>query len=53
MNEHKSDFKVDAKPAPLPKDMQNRWDYFWGNPVVLERPKKRGERGNDPESGGK
>ena len=48
-NEHKGDFKVAASAPPLPKDMQLRWDYFWGNEIVRERSKKRGDRGDDPE----
>jgi hypothetical protein len=48
-NEHKGDFKVPAAAPPLPKEMQMRWDYFWGNGLTYERNKKRGDRGDDPE----
>lgn len=46
-NNHKDDFTVAPTPPPLPKDMQNKWDYFWGNEVERPRGKKRGERGDD------
>lgn len=46
-NAHKDDFSVAATPPPLPKEMQMKWDYFWGNEVERPRGKKRGERGDD------
>jgi len=48
-NDHKNDFKVPATAPQLPKEMQMRWDYFWGNQITHERNKKRGDRGDDPE----
>jgi PBS lyase HEAT-like repeat len=48
-NEHKNDFKVPAAAPQLPKEMQMRWDYYWGNEITRERNKKRGDRGDDPE----
>jgi hypothetical protein len=51
-NENKKDFAVPPKAAPLPKDMQVRWDYYWGNEAARERAKKRRERGDDGEAKG-
>lgn len=48
-NDHKNEVKVAASAPALPKDMQMRWDYFWGNEITYERNKKRGDRGDDPE----
>jgi hypothetical protein len=50
-NEHKKDLKIAPEAPKLPKELQLRWDYFWGNEVDLGRAKKRGDRGDDP--GGK
>jgi len=50
-NDHKKDLKVEPKAPLLPKEMQRRWDYFWGNPFDQGRQRKRGERGGDPEGG--
>jgi hypothetical protein len=53
-NEHKDKLEVAKVAPPMPKDLQLRWDYYWGNEVQRERGKKRGDRGDDPEdSGGK
>ena len=44
---------VAEKTPKLPEQMQRRWDRFWGNEQRYERTKKRGERGNDPETDGR
>jgi hypothetical protein len=46
-NEHRKPLKIAAEAPKLPKEMQLRWDYFWGNEVDPGRAKKRGERGDD------
>jgi len=51
-NDNKRKLVVDPKPPALPKDLQEQWDTYWGNPMVRERGKKRGDRGNDPEGNG-
>ena len=48
-SDNKKTLKVPAKPPVLPKDLQRRWDSFWGNQRQYERQKRRGERGDDPE----
>lgn len=48
-NDNKKTLKVSAKPPVLPKQLQGRWDSYWGNRRTYERQKRRGERGNDPE----
>ena len=52
-NEHKATLAVEPAAPPLPKELQLRWDAYWGRPMLRERGKKRGERGDDPEGGGK
>ncbi len=51
-NDHKAKFEIPKDMPALPKDLLRRWNVFWGLDVVRERPKKRGERGDDPEAGG-
>ena len=51
-NDNKKALKVGKKAPALPEKLQRRWDGFWGNERRYERPKKRGERGNDPEDDG-
>jgi HEAT repeat protein len=51
-NEQRKTLKVATQAPLLPKDMQRRWDMFWGNPSDPGRAKPRGERGNDPEGKG-
>lgn len=48
-NDNKKTFELPKTPPLMPKQMQNRWDRFWGYDYKRERPKKRGDRGNDPE----
>jgi hypothetical protein len=48
-NDHKKDVAIPAVAPALPKEMQQRWDYYWGREVERPRTKKRGDRGNDPE----
>ena len=48
-NEQRKTLKVATQAPLLPKDMQRRWDMFWGNPSDPGRARPRGERGNDPE----
>lgn len=51
-SERKKTLAIAAQAPLLPKDMQRRWDMFWGNPSDPGRAKPRGERGNDPEGKG-
>lgn len=51
-SERKKTLEVAAQAPLLPKDLQRRWDMFWGNPSDPGRAKPRGERGNDPEGKG-
>jgi hypothetical protein len=51
-NDNKAKFEIPEEMPALPKDLLTRWSYFWGLDVVRDRPKKRGERGDDPEAGG-
>jgi hypothetical protein len=51
-NDNKSSFEIPEAMPALPKDLLTRWNYFWGLEVTRDRPKKRGERGDDPEAGG-
>ena len=48
-SEQRKTLKVATQAPLLPKDMQRRWDMFWGNPSDPGRARPRGERGNDPE----
>jgi len=48
-NDNKKNLKVSAKPPVLPKDLQGRWDSYWGNRRKYVRQKRRGERGDDPQ----
>lgn len=50
-NDRKKLLEVAEKPPLMPKDLQTRWDGFWGLPTDPGRARKRGERGGD-ESGG-
>ncbi|MBM3991518.1 MAG: HEAT repeat domain-containing protein [Planctomycetes bacterium] len=51
-SERKKTLEIAVAPPLLPRDMQRRWDMFWGNPSDPGRAKPRGERGNDPEGKG-
>lgn len=52
-NDNKGKFDVAEKPAELPRELQFKWDTYWGKEPAYERLKKRGERGGgDPEKGG-
>ncbi len=44
-NDNKKDFVVPAEAGALPKPLQTRWAYFWGQEDKRERPPERGERG--------
>ena len=48
-SDNKKDLKVSAKPPVLPKELQRRWDSYWGYQRKYNRQKRRGERGDDPE----
>ncbi len=48
-NERRKGLTVQAQAPLLPKELQRRWDMFWGLPSDPGRAKPRGERGNDPE----
>jgi hypothetical protein len=48
-NDNKKTFELPKEPPLMPKQLQNRWDRYWGYDYKRERPKKRGDRGNDPE----
>ncbi|MBK7876778.1 MAG: HEAT repeat domain-containing protein [Planctomycetes bacterium] len=49
-SDNKGKFKVAATPPELPRELQFRWDTYWGKEPPYERLKKRGERGQgDPE----
>lgn len=48
-NERRKGLAVPAQAPLLPKELQRRWDMFWGLPSDPGRAKPRGERGNDPE----
>lgn len=47
--------RCEVKPEPprMTKEMQMRWDSFWGIRTEPGRNKARGERGDDPEGKGK
>jgi hypothetical protein len=51
-NERRKGLTVQAQAPLLPKELQRRWDMFWGLPSDPGRAKPRGERGNDPEGRG-
>ena len=52
-NDNKAKFSVAEKPAELARELQFRWDSYWGKERPYERMKKRGERGKgDPEKEG-
>lgn len=48
-NDNKSKLEVKSELPPLPKDLYQRWAYYWGLERIVGRDKKRGERGDDPE----
>lgn len=50
-NDNKHKLEIPAQMPALPKEMLDRWNNYWGLDYVRARPKKRGERGDDPESG--
>ncbi|HIG86890.1 MAG TPA: hypothetical protein EYQ25_07600 [Planctomycetes bacterium] len=45
----KKNYELPMKPPIMKKQMQARWDRFWGNPRTYERNAKRSKRGQDPE----
>lgn len=50
-NDNKHKLEIPEKLPALPKEMLDRWNNYWGLEYVRARPKKRGERGDDPEGG--
>jgi len=50
-NDNKSKFELPQTMPALPKDMFKRWNNYWGLDAATGRTTKRGDRGNDPESG--
>jgi hypothetical protein len=50
-NDAKKTLVVKAEPAPLPEDLQRRWDGYWGLQHEKGRAKEREKRGNDGEQG--
>ena len=48
-NNSKSTFEPPRPAPPLPREMQRRWNYYWGLDAPKGREKRRGERGDDPE----
>ncbi len=50
-NDNKQRIQIPAQMPALPQDMLTRWNAYWGLEYVRARAKKRGERGDDPESG--
>jgi hypothetical protein len=50
-NDNKQRISIPAQMPALPKEMLDRWNAYWGLEYVLARPKKRGDRGDDSESG--
>ncbi len=50
-NDNKQRIQIPPQMPALPEDMLNRWNAYWGLEYVRARAKKRGERGDDPESG--
>lgn len=50
-NDNKQRIQIPAQMPALPKEMLDRWNGYWGLEYVRARAKKRGERGDDPESG--
>lgn len=52
-NENKAKLKVSPTPSELPRELQFKWETYWGKQEPYERLRKRGERGQgDPEKGG-
>jgi hypothetical protein len=46
-NEHRGKLVVAAAPPPLPKQLQRRWEQYWGLELSNPRPEKRSDRGKD------
>lgn len=44
-NDNKRSLSVPAEPPRLPKELQTRWDKFWGERRAYVRQTRRGERG--------
>ena len=44
-NDHKKGLEVRTVPPKLPRELQQRWDNYWGIRRQEERGRKRGERG--------
>lgn len=51
-NDNRAKFKLEARPPELPKDLARKWKVYWGELEQDERPRKRGERGQDEHSRG-
>ncbi len=52
-NDHKKEITVLPEPPKLAKADARRWYDFWDRYPMQERREKRGERGKDPDRGGK
>jgi len=48
--EHRVQWKVEEKRPPMPKDLERKWQVYWGETESDYRPKKRSERGRDGQS---
>lgn len=47
--EEKKSFEIPKEPPAMKKQMQSRWDRFWGYRRTYDRNQKRSKRGQDPE----
>ncbi len=46
--DNKKSFRIPLEAPPLPKDLRQAWEAFWGLPRVYEREGRREDRGQDP-----
>jgi hypothetical protein len=46
-SDNKSKLKIAPQPGELPKELDRRWKYYWGELTEEDRPRKRSERGKD------
>lgn len=51
-NASRKSFDVARQAPELPAAQRRRWERFWGLRRTYDRPPKRGERGDDPETDG-
>jgi len=53
-NDHKRKLEIKPEPPELPKGLQQKWSYYWGEGRMYDRPTRSGERGrDDPEGQGR